>query len=352
MSSSLSVSAVTAGYDAAPILKDISFDIQRGEFVALLGPSGCGKTTLLQVLSGFLPVQSGQIFVGDQEITRQPPERRDMAMVFQSYALWPHMTVFQNIAYALKLRRMDKTAIAQRVQEMLELVNLEGYEHRPVTALSGGQRQRVALARALAVQPSILLLDEPLSNLDARVRAVVRHEIKSLQKKLGFTAVMVTHDQEEAMSMADRIIILNQGRIEQAGSPQELYRNPQTSFVADFMGADNRLSGLVRQSYDGLHLYLGEHCEPVVLNSPLDEGAVDVRFRSEEIQLSTDASASGLRGEVLQNAYLGQSYRHTVQLGETTCLIDHPEPLAEGTHVSVTLPADVLHIFPARKQAA
>lgn len=352
MSTSLSVSSLSAGYGSTTILDDISFDIQKGEFVALLGPSGCGKTTLLQVLSGFLPVKSGTLSVDGQDITRTPPERRDFAMMFQSYALWPHMTVFQNIAYALKLRRMSKADIEQRVQEMLQLVSMEEFSSRPVTALSGGQRQRVALARSLAVQPSILLLDEPLSNLDARVRATVRHEIKSLQKTLGFTAVMVTHDQEEAMSMADRIIILNKGHIEQSGSPYELYRNPKTSFVADFMGADNRLTGEVRHSGEGALLYLDDQPEALALKHTVDKGAADVLFRSEEVSLSTDIQSGRPTGLVLQSAYLGQAFRHIVQIGDATCLVDHPEELPPKTPVQLCLPVDALHVFPQAKQVA
>lgn len=210
--------------------------------IALLGPSGCGKTTLLNALCGFIPVESGEIAIASRSITHQAPEQRNITMVFQSYALWPHLTVARNIGYGLKLRKWRGADITRRVAELLRIVNLDGLADVKVTELSGGQRQRVALARALAIEPQVLVLDEPLSNLDAKVRLNVRHEIKSLQKKLGFTSLIVTHDQQEALVMADRIAVLNRGRIEQTGTPEQIYQRPATPFVADFMGADNKIT--------------------------------------------------------------------------------------------------------------
>jgi len=212
------------------------FSVAEGEFVALLGSSGCGKTTLLRAISGFVPVEAGSIRVGDVDITHAPPDKRGMAMVFQSYALWPHMTAAANIGYGLKLRRKSRAEIAQRVDEVLRLLKLEGLGERKATELSGGQRQRVALGRALAIDPAILLLDEPLSNLDARVREQVRHEIKSIQQRLGITAIHVTHDREEAMVLADRIAIMDAGRIVQLGSPRtsstaRTRRSPRASWA-------------------------------------------------------------------------------------------------------------------------
>ena len=205
----------------------------------LLGSSGCGKTTLLRSICGFVPIEEGRILVSGRDIARLPPERRGTALVFQSYALWPHMSVAQNIGYGLKVRGWSRARIAARVDEMLELLQLPGLAARNVTDLSGGQRQRVALGRALAVEPSLLLLDEPLSNLDARIRQELRHEIRALQQRLGITALHVTHDREEAMVMADRIVVLDQGRIAQVGTPEELFERPASPFVAAFMGADN-----------------------------------------------------------------------------------------------------------------
>lgn len=279
-------------------------------------------------------------------------------MVFQSYALWPHMTVSQNIGYGLKLRKMSKADISRRVQEVLELVNLTGYENRPVTALSGGQRQRVALGRALAIQPPMLLLDEPLSNLDARIRLSVRHEIKSLQKQLGFTSIMVTHDREEAMVMADRIVVLNQGRIEQSGTPQEIYQQPATAFVADFMGADNQIqlpisvdNQRMTSTQSGLQLSVPAlSFDQASLSNQLDSQQVRLFFRSEAAQLLPDSSSdfpSGLQmtGIVGQCAYLGNSYRHSVRCGDHEIQVDHPQPLDEACAVTVRVPEKALHIF-------
>jgi len=214
-------------YGANEVLKGIDLSITRGSFVALLGPSGCGKTTLLRTLSGFNPASAGSISVNGRNIAQEPPERRNMAMVFQSYALWSHMNVAQNIGYGLKLRKLPRTDIQRRIDVLLDMLGLQGFGERAVTELSGGQRQRVALGRALAVEPQILLLDEPLSNLDARIRLQMRHEIRTIQRQLGVTAILVTHDREEAMVMADQVVILNQGQVAQIGTPEEVFQRPK-----------------------------------------------------------------------------------------------------------------------------
>src|SRR5215469_2268024 len=237
--SSLQVHEARVYYGSHCVLDRVSLSAEGGKFVALLGSSGCGKTTLLRAICGFVTVASGAISVGGRDITRLPPDKRNIAMVFQSYALWPHMTVAQNIAYGLRLRRVSRSEIARQIAELLTMLRLEGLGERKVTALSGGQRQRVALGRALVVNPQILLLDEPLSNLDARIREEVRHEIKTLQQTLGITTVHVTHDRQEAMVMADRIAILDAGRVAQIGTPEEVYNHPNSPFVASFMGAAN-----------------------------------------------------------------------------------------------------------------
>ena len=257
----LAVERVEVAFGATPVLKGVSLEVAPGEFVALLGSSGCGKTTLLRAISGFAPVRAGRVLVAGRDITAVPPERRGMAMVFQSYALWPHMSVAQNLAYGLRLRGMGRAARAARVTEVLALLGLEGLGARPVTQLSGGQRQRVALGRALAVNPGILLLDEPLSNLDARIRQSVRHEIKALQQQLGITAIHVTHDREEAMVMADRIAIMEAGTIVQLGPPEDVYNRPASPFVAAFMGADNVIALEVRRAEGVLEVDAGAHNE-------------------------------------------------------------------------------------------
>jgi iron(III) transport system ATP-binding protein len=237
---------------------DVSLDIAPGSFVTLLGPSGCGKTTTLRMIAGFESPDKGEMYIGDQPINALTPNKRDTAMVFQSYALLPHYNVFDNIAYGLNIRKVPKNEIKERVLAMLDLVELNGLEGRMTNQLSGGQQQRVALARALVVEPSVLLFDEPLSNLDAKLRVTMRTEIRKIQQKVGITAVYVTHDQSEAMSISDKIIIMNRGHIAQMGTPREIYYQPKNEFVADFIGEVNFLEGKVT-SIEGstLHVDVG-----------------------------------------------------------------------------------------------
>src|SRR5438046_4140931 len=241
MPSYLSIQALTVSYGGPPVLDRVSLDVERGEMVALLGSSGCGKTTLLRAIAGFVIPESGMICIEGRDIAHLPPEARGTAMMFQSYALWPHMSVADNIGYGLRMRSWKKDAIAGRIEEMLKLLQLEGFGSRPVTQLSGGQRQRVALGRALAVSPHVLLLDEPMSNLDYKVRLELRHELRALQQRIGITAVYVTHDREEALTLSDRIAVIDAGRVVQVGAPEEIFHRPTSAFVAGFMGADNAL---------------------------------------------------------------------------------------------------------------
>lgn len=233
--SSVRLDNITRVYPEGGGIRDFSCEIEAGQFFALLGPSGCGKTTTLRSIAGLEALDSGAIFFGDRDVTNMPPEQRKAAMVFQSYALFPHMDVFENVAFGLRAQKMDKTKIPTRVEESLALVQLEGLDKRPVTDLSGGQQQRVALARALAVHPDILLLDEPLSNLDAELRYATREQLGALQKELGITAIYVTHDQEEALELADRIAVLKDGTCHQLGTPKQILDEPATEFVEQFM---------------------------------------------------------------------------------------------------------------------
>lgn len=323
----LQIQQLKISYGDNVVLHDIDLAVNKGEMIALLGPSGCGKTTLLNALCGFIPVRSGSIDIDGRNITTCVPEQRNITMVFQSYALWPHFTVAQNIGYGLKVRKWNKAAIAKRVAELLEIVNLGGLADIKVTALSGGQRQRVALARALAIEPDVLVLDEPLSNLDAKVRLNVRHEIKSLQKKLGFTSLIVTHDQQEALVMADRIAVMHQGRIEQLGTPEAIYHRPATPFIADFMGAENRL------------------------NSTASPDKV-IYFRSSDVAIhgaSDTCSSEGLLldGVVEQSAFLGHQYRHSVRCNNQTLLADSARSWPLNAPVRLHVPTPALHIFAA-----
>ena len=353
----LDVDRATVRYGNVHVLDDLSLSVGKGEFVALLGSSGCGKTTLLRTIAGFMQPVSGRIAVGGRDVTRQPPDKRGMALVFQTYALWPHMTVAQNIGYGLKLRRKPRAEIAAKVAEMQALLGLEGLGGRKPAALSGGQRQRVALGRALAIGPDILLLDEPLSNLDARIRLTVRHEISALQKRLGITAIHVTHDREEAMVMADRIVILNAGRIAQLGTPQEVYNNPASSFVAAFMGAENvmSLTATVRGGKIGIEAgRTNRACEIGGRGRTMSSGLVEARFRSEAAELLDAKASHALAGEalildgtVMQASYPGGVWRHVVRIGEEQIVVDSSRAFASGESVAIRVPAEALFLFDA-----
>ena len=344
MSAYLSIESLTVGYGSTRVLDRVSLDIARGEMVALLGSSGCGKTTLLRSIAGFVVPESGAIRIEGRDLLALPPERRGAAMMFQSYALWPHMSVEANIGYGLRMRGWKKDAIAKRVLEMLTLLQLDGYGPRPVTALSGGQRQRVALGRALAVSPSLLLLDEPMSNLDYRVRLDLRHELRALQKRIGITAVYVTHDREEALTLADRIAVIDAGRIAQYGTPEEVFHRPASAFVAGFMGADNRL--LLTQRADG----------SLVPPQNAGEGrAVHAHFRADAARLGApgeaDEAAVTLPGVVEQVYYVGQGYRYRVRTSDAQVWVHAPQKFAEGTTAAVVVPRDALLLFPVQDAA-
>lgn len=320
----LQIDKLKVAYGNNIVLHDIHLAVGKGEMIALLGPSGCGKTTLLNALCGFLPVHSGTVAINGRDITHSSPEQRNITMVFQSYALWPHLTVAQNIGYGLKVRRVKREEITRRVHSLLKIINLEGYAEIKVTALSGGQRQRVALARALAIEPDVLVLDEPLSNLDAKVRLNVRHEIKTLQKRLGFTSLIVTHDQQEALVMADRIAVLNNGRIEQIGTPEAIYHRPATPFVADFMGADNCITP---DNGQGRTLYFRSADIAMHAALPLAPGGLT------------------LEGIVEESAFLGHHYRHSVRSGGKILLADSATCWPDRSPVVLHVPDAALHAF-------
>ena len=352
----LNISKAHVRYGNTEILKGIDLSVRKGEFVALLGSSGCGKTTLLRTVAGFNTPTHGTISIGGRDVTRQPPDKRGMALVFQSYALWPHMSVDQNIGYGLKLRRVEASVARQCIEEMKGLLGLQALGGRKPAELSGGQRQRVALGRALAINPDILLLDEPLSNLDARIRLTVRHEISALQRRLGITAVHVTHDREEAMVMADRIVIMNGGEIAQAGSPEEVYNKPNSDFVAAFMGAENVVEINVNVFGNSIGISEGRNNRKAVIDRAdrsLASGPAIARFRSEAVQMAAagDAAASErdglvLTGTVSQVSYPGGLWRHVVHLGETSLIVDSATRFDDGAAVEISVPEPALYIFP------
>ena len=275
---------IVKSFDGQVILKGVNLDINEKEFVTLLGPSGCGKTTLLRILGGFLDADEGSVIFDGEEISKKPSYERELNTVFQKYALFPHLSVYENIAFGLKIKKMSKDIIDQKVMKMLKLIGLEGYENKNTTLLSGGQQQRVAIARALVKMPRVLLLDEPLSNLDARLRLQTREEIRRIQKETGITTIFVTHDQEEAMSISDLIVVMKQGVVQQTGKPQEVYDNPKNLFVAKFLGTPpiNLFDGEVRNEM----LYLGN--DPVLSVPGVSDQPVTVGIRPEGFIPSED----------------------------------------------------------------
>jgi putative spermidine/putrescine transport system ATP-binding protein len=334
----LTIESLCVAYGATRVLDDVSLDVQRGEMVALLGSSGCGKTTLLRSIAGFVMPTSGRIVVDGRDITALAPEARQTAMMFQSYALWPHMDVAANIGYGLRMRSVPKAQIATRVADMLKLLQLDGFGTRTVGALSGGQRQRVALGRALAVDPLLLLLDEPMSNLDYKVRLDLRHELRALQQRVGITAIYVTHDREEALTLADRIAVVDAGRVVQCGTPEDVFHRPASPFVAGFMGADNAIDVV----QDGGAMRLADEATPAAARTR-------AHFRGDRARLAMqqpDNSALSFGGTVEQASYLGHGFRYRVRVGRGQVWVDDPAHFAEGSHAHVIVPRDALLLFP------
>jgi putative spermidine/putrescine transport system ATP-binding protein len=328
-------------YGAVVALDHLDLTLRPGELVALLGPSGCGKTTTLRLLAGLEDTDTGSITVAGRDITRLPASKRDMGMVFQAYSLFPHMTVRQNAAFGLRLRRVSAAERDKRALEMLELVGLSAQADRYPHQLSGGQQQRVALARALAIEPQVLLLDEPLSALDAKVRAQLRDQIRRIQLEVGITTLFVTHDQEEALAIADRVGVMREGRIEQLAPPTEVYSRPATSFVAEFVGLTNRLDGEVS---GGQVTVRG--CTLPLMEDNVPDGRVVALVRPEAVTMASDASeeSSPLVGTVIAITFLGATSRVTVDLGDTTVLAQlatsDATALSAGSQVALTIRPD------------
>ncbi|WP_292667010.1 ABC transporter ATP-binding protein [Mesorhizobium sp.] len=297
-------------------MRDFSLSIAKGSFVTLLGPSGCGKTTILRSIAGLVDISAGQIMIGGRRVDDVPIYKRNIGLVFQSYALFPHKSVFDNVAFGLKYRNVAKPEIKRKVGQALEMVRLPGSEKKLPSQLSGGQQQRIALARAIVFEPQVLLLDEPLSALDANMREEMRVEIKKIQKETGITAIFVTHDQEEALSMSDRIVVMNAGSAEQIGTPEEVYERPATAFVADFLGKANMLTGTVSRSDGPTAVTLaGGQTVNVLAPRPLAPGsAITVVVRPQKLSVG-GASANRLPGRVVSASYLGGSAIYEVDIG-------------------------------------
>jgi iron(III) transport system ATP-binding protein len=319
---------VSLAFGRNVVLRDIAVTVEPGEFFALLGPSGCGKSTLLRLIAGFNRAQRGAILIDGEDVTAVAPWKRNVGMVFQSYALWPHMTVAQNVAFGLEERRLPRAQVRERAARALELVGLAQYGARRPGQLSGGQQQRVALARTLAIEPRVLLLDEPLSNLDAKLRHHMRRELVAMQRKLGITTIFVTHDQEEAMTTADRIAVMDQGIIQQVGAPTELYDNPVNRFVAEFVGTINLVPA--RASSGTLTSALGT--VSVAGAAARVTGAVDIAFRPHGIVLSASPGEAGrhwVEATVAEREFLGEFVRYRVRVADLELIADQPHTLGD-----------------------
>ncbi len=320
METLLKVQELEKSYGSAQVLRGLSFDVQPGEFVTLLGPSGCGKTTTLRIIAGLLEPDGGHVLLDGRDITHAAPEKRNVNTVFQNYALFPHMNVEKNIAYGLRMRGERKAQWAPKVQEMLRLVQLEGCERRMPSQLSGGQCQRVAIARAVVLQPQILLLDEPLGALDLKLRCQMQNELKDIQKRLGIAFVYITHDQEEALNMSDRIAVMNNGRFEQMGAPEQIYNHPATRFTAEFIGQTAILTGrVVRADAQGLLLDVaGEKIPARRAEFDVQAGdAVCLALRTEKLRFSPERDARcALRGTLMERRFAGGAMRATIRLAD------------------------------------
>jgi spermidine/putrescine transport system ATP-binding protein len=345
---------VTKRFHDVVAVDDLSMDIRRGEFFSMLGPSGCGKTTTLRMIGGFEETTAGTIFLGESDVTGLPPFKRDVNTVFQNYALFPHLSVFENVAFGLRRRNVEGSQITRQVGEMLELVELPGYERRKPSQLSGGQQQRVALARALINHPRVLLLDEPLGALDLKLRKQMQIELKRIQTEVGITFIYVTHDQEEAMTMSDRIAVMRHGRIDQLGTPEELYERPTTAFVAGFLGVSNLLDGEV-VSRDGSWVEV-RLADGATVRAPAEQvngaQAVRVGVRPEKLRVVPaenappgDGDVNSLGGTVLDASYIGVSTQYLVETGDGHRLVIYAqnletsgasEALADGQRVRVS----------------
>jgi spermidine/putrescine transport system ATP-binding protein len=332
------LSNVTKRFGAVTAVDSVSLGVRKGEFLTLLGPSGCGKTTLLRIIAGFESVDQGQVILGGKDVTAVPPYRRDVTTVFQHYALFPHLDVFDNVAFGLERRRLSREQILKRVRDALELVRLEGLDHRRSSELSGGQKQRVALARALVLEPRVLLLDEPLAALDLKLRRRMQLELKGLQQRVGISFIYVTHDQEEALTMSDRIVVMNAGRVEQTGLAQEIYEAPATEFVADFIGISNIVEGTVESVLEHITIVnLGASRIRAGSNGVRAGDRVRVMLRPEKLCLETEGSDGALRGTIESAVYLGESTQWKVAIeGERIfTVLEQNRRRHQSTHVQI-----------------
>ena len=326
---------IVKSFNDSLVLKGINLSIHENEFVTLLGPSGCGKTTLLRILGGFIQQNEGYVYFDDIEISNVPPYKREINTVFQRYALFPHMNVFDNVAFGLRIKKQDKNTIEQKVKKMLKLVNLEGNEDRPVTLLSGGQQQRVAIARALVNEPMVLLLDEPLGALDLKLRKEMQIELKKIQQEVGITFIYVTHDQEEALTMSDTIVVMNAGEIQQIGTPTDIYNEPENRFVADFIGESNILEGVMLEDYKVKFDDQVFECIDYGFEDNLD---VDIVLRPEDIDI-VPIDMGRIKGVIKSSLFKGVHFEVVVETPYREWIIHTTDKVEVDTEVG-------LHFFP------
>ena len=325
--------SVSKSYDGETVLRSINLDIHREEFITLLGPSGCGKTTTLRIIGGFVTPDEGDVIFNGERINDRPPHKRPVNTVFQRYALFPHLNVFENVAFGLRLQKLPEKTIRSRVREMLTLVNLRGFERRRVESLSGGQQQRVAIARALINKPKILLLDEPLGALDLKLRKDMQVELKRMQRQTGITFVFVTHDQEEALSMSDTIVVMADGKIQQIGTPEKIYNEPENAFVADFIGESNIVNGVMVKDY--LVSFAGQQFECEDCGFAPNE-PVDVVVRPEDIDIVPLDDAM-LRGEVTSVTFKGDYYEIIVDIDNFKWMIETTDRVKVGDTIGISI---------------
>ncbi|MEG1483682.1 spermidine/putrescine ABC transporter ATP-binding protein [Clostridium sp.] len=332
---------LSKSYDDNQVLDNLSLDIKKNEFLTLLGPSGCGKTTTLKIIAGFEYADDGKVLFEENNITDIPPYERQINTVFQKYALFPHMNIYENIAFGLKIKKLPKDEIDKKVKEMLKLVALEGFERRQVDSLSGGQQQRVAIARALVNEPKVLLLDEPLGALDLKLRKEMQMELKKIQKKLGITFIFVTHDQEEALTMSDKIIVMNKGKIQQMGTPQDIYNEPENSFVARFIGESNIFDGVMLEDY--LVEFCGRTFKCVDKDFDKNEN-IEVVIRPEDIKM-VDPDKSMLKGKVTSVLFKGVHYEIEVNENGRVWILHNTQNAQIGTELGLDIYPEDIHIM-------
>ncbi|WP_283595557.1 spermidine/putrescine ABC transporter ATP-binding protein [Paraclostridium bifermentans] len=328
-------------YDDNQVLDNLSLDIKKNEFLTLLGPSGCGKTTTLKIIAGFEYADEGKVLFEERDITDIPPHERQINTVFQKYALFPHMNIYENIAFGLKIKKLPKDEIDKKVKEMLKLVALEGFERRQVESLSGGQQQRVAIARALVNEPKVLLLDEPLGALDLKLRKEMQMELKKIQKKLGITFIFVTHDQEEALTMSDKIIVMNKGKIQQMGTPQDIYNEPENSFVARFIGESNIFDGIMLEDY--LVEFCGKKFKCVDKDFEKNEN-IEVVIRPEDIKM-VEPEKGMLKGKVTSVLFKGVHYEIEVNENGRMWILHNTQSAQVGSELGLDIYPEDIHIM-------